>query len=228
MSSTRKKRKEIEEAEQPPAKVEKKSSSSATAKKWHAEVGTDGISRCFWAHMSPELLAYHDEEWGTVMRDDRLLFEFLVLDGAQAGLNWATIMKKREGYRKAFDNFDIAKVASYDTKKIELLLQDPGIIRNRAKVTGAVKTAKACLDIQNEFGSLSKYLWSFVNHKPIKHTREHHKNGMLTVINEAEKMSADLKERGASFVGPTIMYAFMQTVGMVNDHLEECFRWKDL
>ena len=161
---------------------------------------------------------YHDKEWGKPMHDDRKFFELLVLEGAQAGLNWITILKKRENYRKAFDNFNIKKVASYDEKKIKELLNNQGIIRNRLKINSAINNAKRMLDIQEEFGSFDKYIWKFVNNKPIKN-RYKQMSDVPAKTKISEEMSKALKERGFTFVGPTICYSFMQATGLVNDHL---------
>lgn len=222
MSSTRSKRKSTTAPTDPDGKRIKKEMAE-TPSVYVGKLGTDGKKRCGWAPRSAEELEYHDKEWGVPLHDDRKLFEFLVLEGAQAGLSWTTIMRKRDGYRNAFENFDIAKVAAFDAKRIEKLLEDPGIVRNKAKVNAAVGLAKICLGLQKEFGSLDAYLWRFVDDKPIVHTRKDHSSapkGCLTTTEEAEALSADLKRRGAAFVGPTIMYAFMQAVGMVNDHLD--------
>ena len=170
---------------------------------------------------------YHDDEWGVPIHDDRHLFELLILEGAQAGLSWETILKRREGYRSAFDNFDIKKVANYDQSKIDSLLQDEGIIRNKLKVNAAVKNANAVLKIQEEIGSLDSYLWSFVDDKPL----QPHRKSMSDVPAEteiSEKLSKDLKKRGMTFVGPTIVYAFMQSAGMVNDHQVSCPQYAKL
>jgi DNA-3-methyladenine glycosylase I len=184
------------------------------------------IVRCHWAK-SELMQEYHDREWGVPVHDDRKLFEFLVLDGAQAGLSWEIILRKREWYRKAFDNFDAERVARYTPKKIEKLLADPGIVRNRLKVEGAVACAKAFLAVQKEFGSFDKYIWQFTGGKTIRNRCEKPKD-VATTSAEAEAMSKDLKKRGFKFVGPTICYAFMQAAGMVNDHLVECFRCKQI
>lgn len=184
------------------------------------------LIRCHWAK-SEIMQAYHDREWGVPVHDDRKLFEFLVLDGAQAGLSWEIILKKREGYRKAFDNFDAKKVARYSPAKIEKLLNDPGIVRNRLKIEGAVACAKAFLKVQQEFGSFDKYIWQFTGGKTIVNRWQSHKH-VPAVTKEAEAMSKDLKKRGFKFVGPTICYAFMQAAGMVNDHLTECFRHREV
>ncbi len=169
-------------------------------------------------------IAYHDREWGVPVHDDRLLFEFLILEGAQAGLSWETILNKRERYRVVFDNFDAAKVARYDARKIERLLADPGIIRNRLKVNAAVVNAKACLEVRDEFGSLDAYLWQFVNGRPIVNRRRSLKD-VPPRTPQSDAMSKDLARRGFKFVGSTICYALMQAVGMVNDHTVDCFRY---
>ena len=170
---------------------------------------------------------YHDTEWGVPLHDDCKLFEFLVLDAAQAGLSWLTVLKKRENYRKAFDGFDPAKIARYSQKKIERLLQDPGIIRNRLKVNSAVQNAKAFLNIQKEFGTFDSYIWQFVNHKPIQN-RFKKLSDLPAKTAESDAMSKDMKKRGFNFVGSTICYAFMQAAGMVNDHCIDCFRHKPI
>jgi len=173
------------------------------------------------------MIDYHDKEWGVPIHDDKKLFEFLVLESVQAGLSWNIVLKKRENYRKLFDNFDVKKIAKYDKKKIEKLLQNPGIIRNRLKTEAIVNNAKMFMEIQNEFGSFDKYQWTFVNGKTIKHNFSDFKD-CPTTIKEAEDMSKDLKKRGFKFVGPTIVYAHMQAVGMVNDHANYCFRYKEV
>jgi DNA-3-methyladenine glycosylase I len=170
---------------------------------------------------------YHDEEWGTPKRDDRRLFEDLVLDSAQAGLSWMTILRKRENYREAFDNFDPVKVAAYDEAKIEELLSNPGIVRNRQKINSAIKNAKAFLKVQEEFGSFDAYIWGFVDGKPIQHSWQTMFE-LPAKTDLSETISKDLKKRGFSFVGPTIIYAFMQAVGMVNDHTVDCFRYHEV
>jgi len=180
--------------------------------------------RCLWAKDEPNI-SYHDKEWGRPEHDDQKLFEFLVLEGAQAGLSWVTILKRRDGYRKAFSNFDPKKVSKFDEKKILKLLSDESIIRNRLKITSAVKNAKQFLKIQKEFGSFDKYLWGFVDYKPIKNGfKKFSELPASTPI--SEKLSRDLKKRGFTFVGPTICYALMQAIGMVNDHTVDCFRYK--
>ena len=182
--------------------------------------------RCAWA--SNELaVRYHDEEWGVPVHDDRTLFEFLILEGAQAGLSWNTILNKRENYRAAFDRFDAARVARYDRKKIQQLLRDPGIVRNKLKIASTVANAKAFLRVQEEFGSFDRYIWQFVGGKPQVNKRK--SLGQVPASTaESDAMSKDLKRRGFNFVGSTICYAFMQAVGMVNDHVVECFRYKAL
>jgi len=184
------------------------------------------LERCPWPLREP-MLTYHDTEWGTPVRDDVKLFEFLVLDGAQAGLNWEIILKRREGYRKAFANYDIASVAAFDAAKIEELLLDPGIIRNRRKVESAVINAQRFLEVQKEFGSFHEFFWSFVGGKTIQN---HFVTGdeIPAVTPEAEAMSKALVQRGFKFVGPTICYAIMQSAGLVNDHLVSCFRHAEL
>jgi DNA-3-methyladenine glycosylase I len=185
----------------------------------------DKVIRCPWASSDELYISYHDKEWGVLVHDDQRLFEFLSLEGAQAGLSWLTILKRREGYRKAFDNFNIAKVAKYDQAKIDTLINDEGIIRNRLKINSVVSNAKAVIKIQDEFGSLDNYFWQFVNGKPINHSFSELKD--IPASNElAETISKDLKKRGLSFVGPTIIYAHMQATGMVNDHITSCFLYK--
>ena len=184
------------------------------------------VSRCPWAK-NDLAISYHDNEWGVPVRDDRLLFEFLILEGAQAGLSWDTILSKRENYRKAFDNFDPAKVAKYTDKKLEKLLQNPGIVRNRLKILSAVNNANAFIKVQKEFGSFSNYIWGFTAGKQIiNHWRSISEVPAKTDISDA--ISKDLKKRDFSFVGSTIIYAFMQAVGIVNDHLVSCFRHSEL
>ena len=183
------------------------------------------MNRCSWA--TNELnIAYHDAEWGVPQHDDRALFEFLILEGAQAGLSWDTILKKRDAYREAFDNFDPAKVARYDEEKCAKLLTNEGIIRNRLKIASAVRNSKAFLAVQKEFGSFDKYIWSFVVGKPLVNKL---KGGDVPAKTEiSDSISKDLRKRGFNFVGSTIMYAFMQATGMVNDHLVTCFRYKEI
>jgi DNA-3-methyladenine glycosylase I len=181
------------------------------------------MNRCTWAQEDISI-AYHDQEWGVPVHDDRMLFEMLILEGAQAGLSWITILKKRENYRRAFDNFNVRKIVRYDSRKIEKLLTDPGIVRNRLKVESTVKNAKAFLAAQKEFGSFDAYIWSFVGGKPIQNRRKSLKE-IPARTPESDAMSKDLLKRGFKFVGSTICYAFMQAVGMVNDHTTDCFRY---
>lgn len=182
---------------------------------------------CAWCGSDPLYVAYHDEEWGVPVHDDVKLFEFLTLEGAQAGLSWSTILKKRENYRKAFDGFDIQKIADYDEAKIQELLQNPGIVRNRLKVRSVVKNANVVLRIQEEFGSFDAFIWRYVDGKP-KQNAWKTLSEIPTHIPESDVMSKDLKKRGCSFAGSTICYAFMQAVGMVNDHTIDCFRYKEV
>lgn len=183
----------------------------------------DDQSRCPWCGTDPLYVRYHDKEWGVPEYDDRQLFAKLILDGAQAGLSWITILRKREAYWEAFDQFDAEKIARYDEKKVEQLLKNPGIVRNRLKVQSAIKNACGYLDIMEKEGSFSHYLWDFVSGKPIQNSWETMGN-IPTQTDESLAMSKALKKRGFTFVGPTIVYAFMQAVGMVNDHLVGCFR----
>jgi len=180
-------------------------------------------TRCEWCLGSQLYKDYHDQEWGVPVRDDRLLFEFLILEGAQAGLSWSTVLQRRDGYRAAFDRFDAAKVARYGTREKKRLLTNPGIIRNRLKIEAAVANAQAFLAVQREFGSFSNYIWQFVNHAPLVNRWESLRQVPAETA-ESKAMSRDLKKRGFRFVGPTICYAFMQAVGMVNDHMLDCFR----
>jgi DNA-3-methyladenine glycosylase I len=181
------------------------------------------MKRCKWA-TTPLSIIYHDQEWGVPQHDDRVLFEFLVLEGAQAGLSWETVLKKRESYRLAFDHFDPAVVARYDARKVEQLLTNPGIIRNRLKIIAAIANARAFLAIQKEFGSFDAYVWRFVGGRPIRNTRRSSTPPPSHTI-ESDAMSKDLKRRQFKFVGTTICYAFMQAIGMVNDHEKSCFRY---
>jgi DNA-3-methyladenine glycosylase I len=183
--------------------------------------------RCAWVGDNPLYLAYHDAEWGVPVHDDRLLFEFLVLEGAQAGLSWLTILRKREGYRRAFAGFDVARVAAFDAADVQRLLTDPGIVRNRLKVESTITNARAFLRVQEEFGSFDNYVWGFVGGETI-HNEWRTMTEIPAKTAEAEHLSADLKRRGFRFVGPTIMYAHMQATGMVNDHTVDCFRWPEL
>jgi DNA-3-methyladenine glycosylase I len=184
------------------------------------------MKRCDWAK-NVLAIHYHDTEWGVPLHDDQRLFEFLILEGCQAGLSWDTVLQKRENYRKAFDNFDAEKIVKYDEKKCAELLQNVGIIRNRLKIASAVRNAKCYLEIVKEFGTFDKYIWSFVGGKPIVNAWENIKQVPATTeISDA--MCKDLKKRGFNFVGSTIMYAFMQATGMVNDHLTDCFRYDEV
>lgn len=184
------------------------------------------VTRCAWAN-NELAIRYHDEEWGVPVHDDRTLFEFLVLEGAQAGLSWDTILKKRGHYRTAFDDFDPARVACYTPRKIERLLADSGIVRNRLKVESAVKNAKAFLSVQKEAGSFDAYVWQFVGGRP-RRNRWRSLKQVPARTAESDALSKDLKKRGFSFVGSTICYAFMQATGMVNDHVQRCFRYAQL
>jgi len=182
------------------------------------------MKRCDWAK-TPLSIAYHDEEWGVPQHDDRCLFEFLVLEGAQAGLSWETILRKRDNYRKAFNNFNPAKIAKYDQLKVAALLNDPGIVRNRLKIGSAVSNAKIFLQIQREFGSFDEFVWRFVNRKPIRRKRN---QPVLAKTDISDALSKELTKRGFRFVGSTICYSFMQAVGMVNDHNLSCFRYREI
>jgi len=183
-------------------------------------------TRCSWAE-KPIFHSYHDTEWGVPVHDDRKLFEFLVLDAFQAGLSWSTILNKRENFRKAFDNFDYKKIAKYDQRKIDELLQNEGIIRNKLKVNGTVKNAKAFIQVQQEFGSFDKYIWQFTGGKTLINKWTDLKQ-IPAKSKESDAMSKDLQKRGFTFVGSTICYAFMQAAGMINDHLVSCFRYKEV
>lgn len=182
--------------------------------------------RCVWCGDDPLYVAYHDTEWGVPVRDDHTLFEFLILEGAQAGLSWITILRKRESYRALFDNFDAEKVARYTDKRLEQILQDPSIVRNRLKVYGARKNARAFLAVQQERGTFSNYIWEFVDGAPIVNHRKSIRDVPSTSI-VSDKLSKDMKKRGFTFVGSTILYAHMQATGMVNDHTTDCFRHKE-
>ena len=179
--------------------------------------------RCAWVTDDPTYIHYHDTEWGVPIYDDRLLFEFLILEGAQAGLNWLTILKRRDNYRFCFDHFDAEKIAYYDEQKYQALLNNAGIIRNRLKIQSAITNAQAYLTIKKEYGNFSEYIWQFVNGKPIRnHWKKH--TDIPTMTAQSDAMSKDLKKRGFKFVGSTICYAYMQAVGMVDDHLVTCYR----
>jgi len=186
----------------------------------------DGKTRC-WGEGDPLARAYHDEEWGVPVHDDRVLYEFILLEGVQAGLSWSTVLKRRENYRKAFDGFDPTKIAEYNEARIEGLVHDASIIRNRRKIVSHVNNARAFLRVQEEHGSFDEYLWAYVDHKPVM-------NEFISweeVPSKTElstRIAKDLKSLGFSFVGPTIVYAYMQSVGMVNDHLTGCFRWREI
>ncbi|MFA5072864.1 MAG: DNA-3-methyladenine glycosylase I [Nitrospirota bacterium] len=183
--------------------------------------------RCPWCLKFEQYIQYHDEEWGVPVHDDRIHFEFLILEGAQAGLSWSTILKKREGYRKAFAGFDPEKVARFSDEKLKKILFDPGIVRNRLKVYAARNNAIRFLEIQKEFGSFDHYIWSFVNYKPIKNAWKTLKQVPCT-SNESDALSKDLIKRGFKFAGSTVMYSFMQACGLVNDHLIDCWRYKEV
>lgn len=185
------------------------------------------MQRCFWAGTDPLYVAYHDTEWGVPVHDDRLLYEFLVLEGAQAGLSWRTILNKRESYRAAFDNLEPRIVARYDDGKVAELLANPGIVRNRLKVAAAIQNARSLLAVQEEFGTLDAYIWGFVGGRPIVNTWAE-PAAIPVETAESRAMSRDLQRRGFRFVGPTICYAYMQAVGMVNDHTVDCFRHRQL
>ena len=181
------------------------------------------VERCAWAGSDPLYIAYHDDEWGVPVHDDRHFFEMLILEGAQAGLSWITILRKRERYRKVFGGFDPRKVARFDDAKVAQLLEDPGIVRNRLKVAGTVRNARAFLEVQREFGSFDAYIWRFVDGRPIR-TRRRALKEIPATTPESDAMSWDLKTRGFTFVGSTICYAFMQATGLVDDHVESCFK----
>jgi len=185
------------------------------------------VSRCDWASPNPGSVEYHDAEWGVPTHDDRMLFELLILEGAQAGLSWDTILKKRGSYRLAFDDFDATKVAAYGEEKVTDLLSDPGIVRNKLKVAAAVQNARSFLEVQSEFGSFDDYIWSFVGGRPKKNAWTRMEEIPAKTL-ESESMSQDLRKRGFKFVGPTICYALMQSIGMVNDHVVDCFRYSQV
>ena len=183
-------------------------------------------NRCSWA-TTPQMIAYHDDEWGVPQHEDRMLFEFLVLEGAQAGLSWSTILAKREAYRRAFSNFNPARVARYDSRKAGQLLADAGIVRNKLKIAAAVQNARAFLAVQKEYGGFQAYVWQFVGGAPLRNAWKSPAQVPARTV-ESDNMSRDLLKRGFRFVGPTICYAFMQAVGMVNDHLVSCFRYEEI
>ncbi len=185
------------------------------------------VNRCGWPGADPLMIEYHDLEWGTPLRDDRSLFEFLILEGAQAGLSWQTILRKREGYRLAFDNFDAATVALYGDSKVAQLLANPDIVRNRQKINAAIGNARAMLDLERESDSFSRFIWSFVDGQSIDNRRTD-ADAAVSLSPESQAMSRELRRRGFRFVGPTICYAFMQAAGLVNDHLVSCFRHQEI
>jgi len=185
------------------------------------------MKRCEWANRSELEQSYHDKEWGVAIHDDRSLFEFLVLEGAQAGLSWSTILRKREGYRKAFDNFDVQKISQYSENDVFRLLVNSEIIRNRLKINATITNARAFLQVQEQFGGFDHYIWKFVNGRPIQNSWKK-MTDIPSSTPESEAMSKDLRKRGFKFVGSTICYAFMQAVGMVNDHVVGCFRYEEL
>lgn len=191
------------------------------------KISTGNIQRCPWTSDDKLMIEYHDKEWGVPVHNDRKLFEFLLLEGFQAGLSWKTILHKRENFRKAFDNFDFNKIAEYDRKKINSLLKDEGIIRNKMKIEAAISNAKSFIQVRKEFGTFDKYIWSFVNYKPILNKFTHLKE-LPAKTELSDKISEDLRKRGFRFVGSTIVYAHMQATGMVNDHLVSCFRYGEL
>ena len=186
------------------------------------------LKRCGWAAgSSPLMLEYHDQEWGVPVHNDHRLFEFLILEGAQAGLSWKTILDRRQNYRRAFDNFNVREIAKYGRKDIGRLLKDQGIIRNRLKIKATIENARRFLEVKKEFGSFDKYIWRFVGGKPVKN-KFRRLSDLPAQTGESQEMSKDLKKRGFRFVGPTICYAFMQAVGMVNDHTTDCFRYREI
>ncbi len=185
------------------------------------------MNRCEWAGSDPLYQRYHDKEWGVPVHNDRKLFEFIVLEGAQAGLSWITVLKKRQAYREAFDKFDFNKVAGYNERKVKQLLNNSGIIRNQLKIRSAIKNARAFIETRKEFGTFNKYIWQFVDNKPIQNCWKH-MNEIPASTALSDEVSKDLKKRGFNFVGSTIIYAHMQATGMVNDHTTDCFRYKEV
>ena len=183
--------------------------------------------RCEWVGSDPRMIRYHDQEWGVPVHNDRELFEFLVLEGAQAGLSWSTILNRRDGYRKAFSDFNVNKVASYTESDFNRLTQDPSIIRNKLKIKSAINNAQKFIAVQNEFGSFNDYIWKFVNFKPV-HNHFEKLSDIPATTDLSRKISKDLKRRGFAFIGPTICYAFIQSIGIVNDHLISCFRFNEI
>src|SRR3989344_5762648 len=186
-----------------------------------------GAGACSWPKTDPLMIGYHDREWGKPIRGDRKIFEFLVLESAQAGLSWLTILRKREGYRRAFADFDPKRVARFNKRDVMKLLKNSSIVRNRLKIEAAINNAKKFLEVEKEFSSFSKYMWGFVKERPIDGRRERLKN-LPAITKESKVFSEDLKKRGFKFLGPTTVYAHMQAVGMVNDHIQSCFRYKEL
>jgi len=184
-------------------------------------------TRCGWCGSDPLYISYHDDEWGSPVHDDQRLFEFLVLEGAQAGLSWITILKKRENYRKAFQNFDFGRIAGYGSRDVSRLLDDPGIVRNRLKIEAAIRNAQGVLAIRHEYGSLDAFLWRYVDGIPMQNAWKRLSQIPVTT-RESDRMSKDLKKRGFNFVGSTICYSLMQAVGMVNDHITGCFRYREI
>ena len=185
------------------------------------------IKRCTWTGTDPLMIAYHDTEWGVPLHDDRKIYEFLVLEGMQAGLSWSTILRKRENFRAAFRGFDPAAVSNYGSREMDRLMADPGIIRNRVKLQAAINNAEKFLQVQKEFGSFDRYIWGFVGGKPVRH-RFRKDSEIPAVSPESDRLSRDMKQRGFKFVGSTIIYAHMQATGMVNDHLAGCFRYSQV
>ncbi len=185
------------------------------------------VKRCTWCGSDPQYITYHDEDWGVPVHDDRLLFEMLILEGAQAGLSWLTILKKRNNYRKAFHDFDAARVARYDQQEIDRLMQDASIVRNRLKIESAIKNARGFLQVCEEFSSFADYLWRYVDGQPIINSWKKH-NDIPALTPLSDQLSKDLKTRGFNFVGSTICYALMQSIGMVNDHTTDCFRYREI
>ncbi len=192
-----------------------------------AELGANARSTCSWPGNDPLMIAYHDQEWGNPVHDDRKHFEFLVLDLFQAGLSWSIVLKKREGFREAFDNFEFEKIASYDEQKIQELLSNEKIIRNQLKIRATITNAQKFMEIREEFGSFDRYIWQFVDHQTI-HNQRTELNQLPASTSESDAMSKDLKKRGLKFVGTTICYAYMQAAGLVNDHMTYCFRYHEL
>lgn len=185
------------------------------------------VTRCEWPSSNPLMITYHDEEWGTPVHDDQKLFEFLLLEAFQAGLSWETILNRREGFRNAFDNFDYKKIVNYTDEDVQRLMNDEGIIRNRLKILSTISNAKLFMEIQKEFGSFDKYIWKFVNNKPIQNNKKSISDIQATT-EVSDEMSKELKKRGFKFFGSTIAYAFMQAAGLVNDHTTDCFRFKEV